>query len=49
MERPLHFIEHIIEEDLAQGLSKRPAAFPFSPRTQRLFTYRSCKSHMLKF
>ena len=31
MERPLHFIEHIIEEDLASGFSKENLRFRFSP------------------
>tara|TARA_Y100000389_G_C17445146_1_gene511106 strand:+ start:520 stop:2190 length:1671 start_codon:yes stop_codon:yes gene_type:complete len=31
MERPLHFIEHIIEEDLASGFSKENLRFRFPP------------------
>lgn len=31
MERPLHFIEHIIEEDLASGFSKESLRFRFPP------------------
>ena len=31
MERPLHFIEHIIEEDLASGFSKQNLRFRFPP------------------
>ena len=49
MERPLHFIEHIIEEDLAQGLSNDQLRFRFPPEPNGYLTYRSCKSHMLKF
>ena len=31
MERPLHFIEHIIEEDLAEGFLKENLRFRFPP------------------
>ena len=31
MERPLHFIEHIIEEDIAAGFSKKNLRFRFPP------------------
>ena len=31
MERPLHFIEHIIEEDLAEGFPKENLRFRFPP------------------
>ncbi len=31
MERPLHFIEHIIEEDFASGFSKQNLRFRFPP------------------
>ena len=49
MERPLHFIEHIIEEDIAAGFSKAKPSFSFSTRTQWIFAYWSCESNLFKF
>ena len=49
MERPLHFIEHIIEEDFASGFAKQNLRFRFPPEPNGYLTYRSRKSNLLKF
>ena len=46
--KPLNFIEHIIEEDLANGMSANDLRFRFPPEPW-LFTHWSYQSHWYKF
>ncbi len=44
----LHFIEHIIEEDLSNGFDPKKLGFAF-PRAKRLSSRRTFKGNRVKF